>query len=445
MKKWVLILLMLLLTLPGYALITIEKKPGTGTLSGHLDDINANDLELDGKIADKVSDDAFTVDWAEVTDVAPSQAALYNYLVNFDADGDGLFSDEAWFPTIFDPAAPGEIGGTTPSTATFTELTVGIITSTPVDGENRLTFIDNTARSPAAGAEEIYSEGGLMKYSENGIEKSFVTIDDTAGDGDTTVTLSADKIAEYIAGVSGAAGYVAAPAYSDSTGTMGQYAWDSSYYYICTATNTWDRFAITRANWNNPMPTSILTETFEGTGYSSPTWTEYFEEAQGTIDEDYATALVGSQSLRMLSITYREVSTTKTVSIAGDFSISFVYRPITMGTNHSPIISFFNSATEIVRIEQRLDGYIGLLHGTESVYSTGPLAAATTYKIWVDYVKGSGVDGTMTYYVAEGAGATKPGTAERTLTGGTNQLDVTSIAIRGVNAIEYIIDDVVIE
>lgn len=251
MKKWVLILLMLLLTLPGYALITIEKKPGTGTLSGHLDDINANDLELDGKIDGKVSDDAFTSDWGEVTDVAPSQAALYNYLINFDADGDGLFSDEAWFPSIFDPAAPGEIGGTTPAAGSFTELTVGILTSTPVDGENRLTFPDNTTRSPAAGAQEIYSEGGLMKYSENGVEKRFITIDDTAGDGDTGVALSADKIVELIeAGGSGV---------PDGTSTDDILSWDG---------DSWEPVALTA----HPAFSSLLAA-FNNAGLNSFTFT----------------------------------------------------------------------------------------------------------------------------------------------------------------------------
>ena len=37
------------------------------------------------------------------------------------------------------------------------------------------------------------------------------------------------------------------PAASNSTGIKGQIAWDTSYIYICTATNTWERAAI--ATW----------------------------------------------------------------------------------------------------------------------------------------------------------------------------------------------------
>lgn len=38
---------------------------------------------------------------------------------------------------------------------------------------------------------------------------------------------------------------VAAPATSTSTGTAGQMAYDSGFIYVCTATNTWVRAALT--------------------------------------------------------------------------------------------------------------------------------------------------------------------------------------------------------
>lgn len=40
---------------------------------------------------------------------------------------------------------------------------------------------------------------------------------------------------------------VAAPASASATGVAGQIAYDSSYIYVCTATNTWKRAAI--ATW----------------------------------------------------------------------------------------------------------------------------------------------------------------------------------------------------
>jgi hypothetical protein len=40
---------------------------------------------------------------------------------------------------------------------------------------------------------------------------------------------------------------VSAPATASSTGVAGQIAYDSSYFYVCTATNTWVRTAL--ATW----------------------------------------------------------------------------------------------------------------------------------------------------------------------------------------------------
>lgn len=37
---------------------------------------------------------------------------------------------------------------------------------------------------------------------------------------------------------------VSAPATAGATGTAGQWAWDSGYIYICVATNTWKRAAL---------------------------------------------------------------------------------------------------------------------------------------------------------------------------------------------------------
>lgn len=40
---------------------------------------------------------------------------------------------------------------------------------------------------------------------------------------------------------------VAAPAAADSTGTAGQIAYENGYFYVCVATDTWQRVAI--ATW----------------------------------------------------------------------------------------------------------------------------------------------------------------------------------------------------
>ena len=94
-------------------------------------------------------------------------------MFNFDSDGDGLLTDEAWFPTVFDPSSPGTIGDTSPGIGYFTALSASEYTSSAADGERGIILPENTAKTPGAGLEEIYNEAGQLKYSENGVKDIF--------------------------------------------------------------------------------------------------------------------------------------------------------------------------------------------------------------------------------------------------------------------------------
>jgi hypothetical protein len=49
---------------------------------------------------------------------------------------------------------------------------------------------------------------------------------------------------DYIASANGLNITTSTPSSPTSTGSAGDIAWDSDYIYICTATNTWKRLAI---------------------------------------------------------------------------------------------------------------------------------------------------------------------------------------------------------
>lgn len=61
--------------------------------------------------------------------------------------------------------------------------------------------------------------------------------------------IALSDLAAYIGGGSGAAILTKStvPTSPTSTGTQGNISWDSNYFYICTAANTWRRWAI--ATW----------------------------------------------------------------------------------------------------------------------------------------------------------------------------------------------------
>jgi hypothetical protein len=44
--------------------------------------------------------------------------------------------------------------------------------------------------------------------------------------------------------------WVSVPDTPDSSGSVGQFAVDDDFIYICTATNTWDRVAKDTSNWS---------------------------------------------------------------------------------------------------------------------------------------------------------------------------------------------------
>ena len=43
--------------------------------------------------------------------------------------------------------------------------------------------------------------------------------------------------------------WTSVPAHNTSAGTAGQVAYDSSYIYVCVATNSWKRIAWTSGSW----------------------------------------------------------------------------------------------------------------------------------------------------------------------------------------------------
>ena len=60
-----------------------------------------------------------------------------------------------------------------------------------------------------------------------------------------TAVLGTDSAGNLVPSSAGAGSFVSPPASDTATGTAGQYAADSSFFYVCTAANTWKRVAWT--------------------------------------------------------------------------------------------------------------------------------------------------------------------------------------------------------
>jgi hypothetical protein len=91
------------------------------------------------------------------------------------------------------------------------------ITVADVTNDNRIRITNNTSRTPGTSVNELYPEGNVWKVNENGSERIMAKFIDTP------------------------------PTSPTSSGTTGELAMDSTYFYFCYGTNTWGR--ITKGAW----------------------------------------------------------------------------------------------------------------------------------------------------------------------------------------------------
>jgi hypothetical protein len=160
----------------------------------------------------------------------PAAAGGSNYLLNFDADGTGGWTD------------PDTLGGDDLGDATATDVSA------------------------------LYSgTGEYLKKDGSTDTPTFVAFDpdqfNETGDGLTEETPKVITIEPSILG-SGSGGYVATPTYSNEPCGVGDWSFDTSYTYICEATDQWDRYAVTFDSWSNPgdFTAPLLDLSYNSTG-----------------------------------------------------------------------------------------------------------------------------------------------------------------------------------
>lgn len=139
--------------------------------------------------------------------------------------------------------------------------------------------------------------------------------------------------------------------------------------------------------------TYLIKQDFEGAGYdNSETWTE---SGSGTVNEDYTTSpapLVGSESLSLSGTT---VNPNTYASFSGGATIEAYFQWNRSSTTSKRVFSLRNSsgtavATVVMETGGALTARCGSSGGTTTVSTT---STATTYHVWLRYVKGTGANG----------------------------------------------------
>jgi hypothetical protein len=187
-------------------------------------------------------------------------------------------------------------------------------------------------------------------------------------------------------------------------------------------------------------PTYLLSESFEGTGYENSGWSE-----TGTPNEDDASSpLQGSQSY---SWTSGNNHSTKTFS---GYSTLYIYFQVNLSTlsDYKYLIQIQNSSfNDTCTITTGGSGHLLCYHGTVQSEGTFTMSASTTYHVWVDWIKGTGANGTMQLFIA--SSGTRPGSPDINITTGNGA--VTERIIIGPDAAgivgkldRLLIDDVTI-
>ena len=144
------------------------------------------------------------------------------------------------------------------------------------------------------------------------------------------------------------------------------------------------------------LTSTIFSETFEGTGYSttSPAWTESL--GGGTVDEDYtSTVLDGSQSWRILTADSASSYAYNSFTAGSERWVYFMFRPVsTPNSSNGEIIEIWNSGqTRIADLQLTSTGTIQVRHGTATATTSGTMSDGTTYHVYFRYVTGSGANG----------------------------------------------------
>ncbi|HXI53712.1 MAG TPA: Ig-like domain-containing protein, partial [Candidatus Saccharimonadales bacterium] len=160
-----------------------------------------------------------------------------------------------------------------------------------------------------------------------------------------------------------------------------------------------------------PPPTYLLVEGFEGRGLENAGWILH-----GAPDPDYTVApLQGAQSLYMAGEDCLERA------FAPGNQVSFYFQIRWNAWRDRRNILYWDDARlnlvgELYATNHRLE----ISHGTSSCMGTNQIRLNTTYHVWVDWVRGTGSNGTMQLFL--NTTNAKPSRAEAALTTGNGGL-----------------------
>jgi hypothetical protein len=153
------------------------------------------------------------------------------------------------------------------------------------------------------------------------------------------------------------------------------------------------------AGGGGSAPTYLVKQGFEGTGYdNSETW-----YPDGAVNPDFSTSgfgMVGSQCLELeASSASAESGVFQWWTATSPIGSSFLFRFTALPTTLTQVAQIRNGFDVLARLQLLYDGtfYVQATGGS-AVQTVGTLSVNTTYRIWLEYTKGTGSDALAKVY-----------------------------------------------
>lgn len=158
----------------------------------------------------------------------------------------------------------------------------------------------------------------------------------------------------------------------------------------------------------NPPASPIRKQNFEGTGYDNgETWTEASTGGVPIIDEDYSTALVGLQSLRLQNADFEGCearnSFTGVSEVYGFFRMKWVTK--TDGTIFHQLRTLSSTILVDLSVNTGASATVHVANGTGSANTTATMTVGTEYYVWYHYITGANATAEVWFSTT----STKPG------------------------------------
>lgn len=184
---------------------------------------------------------------------------------------------------------------------------------------------------------------------------------------------------------------------------------------------------------------------FEGSTYID---NGYWADIAGTIDRNNTTSPInGSQDCKVTGLATADSRLTFRAGIESTVGVKFKVKFSDATPAANTDFLFLQNRTggaSVASLRLYTTGRILLSSGGKTSYGDTVLSDATIYRIWVDYIKGTGADSECHLYLS--TSDTKPGTPECTITAGS----ATDILQRfrlycGANLADYQVDDIMVQ